>query len=156
MGRLMPSLFASLTFWTPFTPFLLLSMTLYGVKYLFGYFRWSSWLCPLLASCATHTYAHAHTHHPFTVVSEWETDKVLALCKHCSATAKALVCYQRYFGTRSTAWHLTGCCKEANSVPARRLQFKYIFKAYEQGNGLISAYPVSYQYYVSTINWVPG
>lgn len=33
-----------------------------------------------------------------TAGTEWETKKVLMLCKRCSAIAKTRVCYQHWFG----------------------------------------------------------
>lgn len=47
---------------------------------------------------------------------EWEAEKPLTLCKHCSAIARAFLCYQHCFDHRSiTQLKL----EEINSIPAR-------------------------------------
>jgi len=40
-------------------------------------------------------------------------EKALMLCKHCSATAKTLVCYQHCSSHKSKTQHPTGFCEES-------------------------------------------
>jgi len=49
-----------------------------------------SWLCPLPASCV-------HPQPP-RCGAECETERALALCKHCSALAKTSLCSQDCLG----------------------------------------------------------
>jgi len=67
--------------------------------------------CPLPASCPSLAYPLG-----------WQSEKqrrTLRLCKHCSATAKMLVCYHRCFSHRSKTRHYGGWYKEINSITAR-------------------------------------
>ena len=48
----------------------------------------------------------------FTAGTEWGAEKVLTLCRHCSAIA-VTVFYQRWFGHKSKTQHHTSC-SEAN------------------------------------------
>jgi len=57
-------------------------------------------LCTLITSCPLTAYL---------LGAEWEKESVLAMCEHCSATAKTLLCYQHCFSHKSEVQHCTGC-----------------------------------------------
>lgn len=76
---------------------LLLSMTLYSMEYSFGQLV-STLLSSLKFLCTPNLLAEG---------IEFEKEKIMTLCKHCSAVAKALVCYQHCFSHKkqSTTSH---------------------------------------------------
>ena len=88
-----------------FHPVLLLNMMLHGMEYHFHHFGSSVSL------------ASPHNLLPMpsvlTGAAEWETEKTLMLCKHCSAVAKTLVGYQYCFGYKSKTQH------QITSIPAK-------------------------------------
>jgi len=43
---------------------------------------------------------------------KWEIEKALRLWKHCSETAKTLICYQHCFNHKTKIQHLSGCYEE--------------------------------------------
>lgn len=47
-----------------------------------------------------------------TMVTEWETERTLMLCKHCSATVEPLVCYPCWFSNTSKPQQPMGWYKE--------------------------------------------
>lgn len=47
------------------------------------------------------------------VWGEWEKEKMLVLCKHCSATIRMLPCYPHWFSHMSKTQHHAGCCEES-------------------------------------------
>jgi len=65
---------------------------LYGMEYLFGQFG--------SAVLAVSPPNFLTTPSLFTKGAEREKEKVLTLCKHCSATARTLLCYQCCFSHR--------------------------------------------------------
>ena len=64
-------------------------------------------ICPV-ASCPN----PLHSPNLFTGRAEWETEMALMLCKHCSAKARTLMCYQYCFGHKSKTQHHMSCCEE--------------------------------------------
>lgn len=85
---------------TKLPSFLLLSMTSYGTDHHFVLFRSAA---PLSA---------------YSLEWEKEKQKALMLCKHCSATAKTLPCYQHHCVLKFKAWHLWVAIKKVNSTLA--------------------------------------
>lgn len=89
---------------TPVFSFLLLSRMLYGKKYPFAYFVTSfcyfvtsAWFCAFTASFAP--FIPTPSPNLFTVGTEWEQEKALMLCKHCSTGT--VLCYQLCFDNKS-------------------------------------------------------
>jgi len=78
---------------TALPQFSLLSVTSRGMEYALGQFG----SAVLVAS------PHNFLHIPNLLAegAEWEKEKALMLCKHCSAIAKPLVCYQCCFSYKS-------------------------------------------------------
>lgn len=85
-------------------PVMLLSVTLYGMEYLLPQFG-SAVGAVLPPSLLT-------TPSLLTAGGQSEKQEALNLCKHYSAKAKTLVCYQYCFGRKSETQHRTGCCEE--------------------------------------------
>lgn len=52
------------------------------------------------------------------VDTEWDTEKALMLCRHCSARAKTFVCYQHCFGHKEHST-MPAATKKINSIPVR-------------------------------------
>lgn len=86
--------------WTDYPPILSLSMTLYGMEYLFGQLG--------LAVPSVSPSRLLPTSSLLAVGAEWETEKDLMLCKYCSTIAEPLVCYQYCF-IQSKTKHCMGC-----------------------------------------------
>jgi len=61
------------------------------------------WSCPFPAS-------HAPPAYYLLGGRSGEKEKVLTLCKLCSAAGETSLCYQHWFSPESTTWHHTGCC----------------------------------------------
>jgi len=85
----------------------LLSRTSCGVQYPFDQFG-----ATVLAMSVPSLLAGRHV--------EREEEKALMSCKHCSAVAKALDCYQHCLPHKFKMQHCMGCSEENfNSIPAR-------------------------------------
>lgn len=72
-------------------------------------------LWPVWVSCPGSAPSHALVHRQPT----WETENALKLCKHCSATAKPLLCYQTVSATNPKHSIMQPAMKDADSIPAR-------------------------------------
>lgn len=78
---------------------------------IFSLFGSPAWLYPLQYKMPQSLWGDRHQ-------AKWEREKVLMLCKHCSARAKIPVCYQHCSGHKEHST-TTAAMKKTNSVPAR-------------------------------------
>ena len=74
-----------------------------------------SWLCPPSSLLTPRLFAGEGK-------AEWEKEKALMLCKHCSAIAKTLMCYQQGFNHKSRRQHHAGC-REENKLYTGQTQY---------------------------------
>lgn len=91
---------------------LLLCMTLYHMDcYLFALFR--------SAVLGVSSLSPLPTPSLLTVGAEWEKERTLMVCKHCSAIGKTLVYYQHCFSHKSKRQHRAGCYEERQLHPSQ-------------------------------------
>lgn len=85
----------------PLPQFLLPGMTLHCMEYSIGQFR-----SVVLAMSLPNLLPVLRV---LTAGGRVRKEKVMTLCKHCSTTAKTLVCYQHYFTHKSKIRHHMDC-----------------------------------------------
>ena len=103
------------------SPVLLLSMTLYHMGYPFGEFGSTVPAVSPPSLLPTQSL-------PYTVATEWKTEKALMLCKYCSPITKTLLCYQHRFSHKSKHSTTGAAMKTVNSIPARPSTFTKTFE----------------------------
>lgn len=87
----------------------MLTMMPSGLEYAFGWVQLVH-LCPLTNSRA----------HPIPLLTgQGETEKVLTLCKCCSAIAQTSLCYQHCFSTNPNCSPALATLKNINSISAK-------------------------------------
>lgn len=68
--------------------------------------------CSALVRCPSCAPPNVFLTPVYLLEGQGEKQNALILCKHCSAIAETLVCYQHWFGHKSKTWHYRGCCEE--------------------------------------------